>query len=380
LAGKINWDGFRTEFPATKELLYLNSAAISPMSTRVRAAIDEVNDLFVRKGILAEEEVCARVAAIRESAARLIGAYPGEIAFTRNTTHGVLLAANGIRWKAGDNVVMPSIEFPANVYPWMGLFEKGVELRMVEPDDGVVTAEMLIDVCDRKTRAVTASLVQFSTGHRIDCEELGRYCRNRGIFLNIDAIQALGALKIDVKRCGIDFLSCGGHKFMLATPGIGIFYCRAELIDTIDVAYPGWTGVVNSRDFLNYDLTWRGDAARFEEGSSNFQGIYGLGASIDRFLEIGPEITEERILFLTGLLAEGLEKRGYTVTSPFGEGERSGIICFTHPRMKSADIHGRLAARSVACSLREGAVRLSPHIYNVEEDIERFFEKLEAGS
>ncbi len=377
---EINWNGYRAEFPATGEYIYLNSAAISPMSTRVKAAIDEVNDLFLYKGLMAEEQVSGRVVEIRKSAAGLIGASPAEIAFTRNTTHGVLLAANGIRWKTGDNVVMPAIEFPANVYPWMGLTRSGVELRMVEPDEGVVTAEMLIDVCDKRTRAVTASLVQFSTGHRIDCEELGTFCRNKGIYLHIDAIQALGALKVDVKRCGIDFLSCGGHKFMLATPGIGIFYCRAELLEAIDIAYPGWTGVVNSRDYLNYDFTYRDDAARFEEGSCNFQGIYGLGASIDRFLEIGVERTEDRILHLTGMLASGLEKRGYTVTSPFDKGERSGIICFTHPRMKSEDIQRRLDARSVTCSLREGAVRLSAHIYNVEEDIEGFFEKLEVGS
>ncbi len=347
------------------------------MSIRVRKAIGEVSDLFVQKGMLCEEKVFERVADIRSSAAELIGASNKEIAFSKNTTHAILLAANSIRFSKGDNIVMPAIEFPANVYPWMALTEKGIELRMVEPEDGKVTAEMLTDICDERTRVVTVSYVQFSTGQRIECSDLGMYCRRKGILLHVDAIQGLGALKIDVEKEMIDLLSCGGHKWMMAAPGVGLFYCRRELIEKLGIPNPGWTGVVSPHDYLDYRFEYRKDAARYEEGSYNLQGIYALGAAIDRFLEIGSREVESRIIELTSLIAKGLESRGYSVTSPFEDNERSGILCFIDPKRDSEEIYRQLTESNVVCSLRGGAVRLSPHIYNNEKDIERFFTCLE---
>lgn len=371
------WKSVREEFPVTAEYVYFNHAAVSPLSLRTRAALDALSDLLARKGILAEDEVIAAVERIRANAARLIGAAPGEIAFIKNTTQGVLLAAGAIRWREGDNVVMPALEFPANVYPWMGLRRRGVELRLVEPQGGVVTADMLTDVCDGRTRAVTVSWVQFSTGQRIDLEELGGFCRGRGIYLHVDAIQGLGALALDVGRCRIDFLSAGSHKWLLAPPGTGIFYCRGGLYDELDVPNPGWTGVVDPRDFLDYRFEYRRDAARFEEGSLNLHGISALGVSIDRLLEIGPQRVEERILELTGRLAAGLGERGFAVTSPLGDGERSGILCFEHREIAAQRLFERLQAAGVLCSLREGAVRLSPHMYNTEDECERTLAILE---
>jgi selenocysteine lyase/cysteine desulfurase len=286
----------------------------------------------------------------------------------------VQIASGGIRWNEGDNVVMPSIEFPANVYPWMGLLRRGVELRMVEPDEGLVTVDMLADVCDASTKAVTVSWVQFSTGHRIDLDELGAFCRNKGIYLHVDAIQGLGALEIDVKRSKIDFLSAGGHKWMLALPGVGIFYCRKELYGEIDIWNPGWTGVVNPRDYLDYDFTYREEAERFEEGSPNLHGIFALGVSIDRILKLGPDTVESRILSLTGRLADGLRDRGFRLISPLGDGEKSGILCFNSETEKAQSIFERLQEAGVVCSLRENAVRLSPHMYNTEEECEHVLE------
>lgn len=371
------WASVREEFPVTSRCVYFNHAAVSPLSTRAQRAMNALSEMLVSKGVLAEDEIMGMVARIRRDAAKLIGAAPDEIAFVKNTTQGVLIAAGAIRWREGDNVVMPGFEFPANVYPWMGLQRLGVELRLVEPEDGAVTAEMLADVCDRRTRAVTVSQVQFSSGYRIDLEELGEFCGGRGIYLHVDAIQGLGAMAIDVARCRIDFLSAGGHKWMLALPGTGLFYCRKGLYDELDVPNPGWTGVEDPRNFLDYRFVYRNEAARFEEGSLNLHGITALGVSIDRLLEIGPESVEERILGLTGLLAAGLVERGYTVTSPLGDGERSGILCFRDPGGDAESVFGRLQEAGVVCSLREGAVRLSPHMYNSEEECGRVLSILE---
>jgi len=367
------WKDIRDEFAVSDDIVYFNHAAVSPLSVTTRGSLDRLSGML-GGGVLAEEDIFARVADVRRGAARLIGAGADEIAFVKNTTHGVQIASGGIRWKNGDNVVMPSIEFPSNVYPWMGLWRMGVELRMVEPDDGLVTVDMLADVCDTRTRAITVSSVQFSTGHRIDLDELGDFCRNKGIFLNVDAIQGLGALQLDVRRSKIDFLSAGGHKWMLALPGVGIFYCRKELFDEIDIWNPGWTGVVNPGDFLDYDFTYRNEAERFEEGSPNLHGIFALGVSIDRILNLGPETVEKRILSLTGLLAEGLMRNGLSVKSPLGEGEKSGIMCFGSDKEDAQSIFERLRKAGIICSLRENAVRLSPHMYNTEEECERVLE------
>jgi len=375
-AATIDWDRYRAEFPAAKHFIYFNHAAVSPLSTRVAGAMNAVATLFLEKGILCEEEVFARLEAARVSAARLIGARSDEIAFTKNTTQGVLTAAHGIRWKRGDNLVMPAIEFPANVYPWLALQRRGVRVIFVRPLDGRVTAEMLERACTPRTRCVTASSVQFSNGYRIDVARLGRFCRERGIYLHIDGIQSLGMLRCNVRAMKIDFLSAGGHKWLLGPSGTGLFYCRKELLDELDVWNPGWLGVRNARSYLDYDPTPRADARRYEEGSLNLYGIAGLGASIERFLELGPARVEKRILGLTAVLEKGLRARAYPITSPRGKGEQSGILCFLHPKGETEKLFGKLSAARVVASLREGTIRLAPHFYNTADEAERVLELL----
>lgn len=373
---KFNWERYRKEFPAAKRYVYFNHAAVSPLSTRVIAAMNAVERGFFEKGVLCEDAVFGMVDAARGGAARLVGARPAEIAFVKNTTQGVLVAANGIRWKRGDEVVMPSIEFPANAYPWIALRKRGVRTVLVPPRDGRVTAEMLAGACTARTRCVTVSAVQFSSGYRVDLAALGSFCRGRGIYLHVDGIQSLGMLRCDVRAMRIDFLSAGAHKWLLGPVGTGFFYCRAELLDELDIWNPGWLGVRNPRAYLDYDPTPRADAGRFEEGSPNLYGIAGLGAAIGRFLEIGPSRVERRILGITDLLERGLQSRGYVVTSPRGKRERSGIICFRHPAGRTEKLFDALMKRRVVASLREGAIRLSPHFYNTEGEVERVLDLL----
>ncbi|MCK4236663.1 MAG: aminotransferase class V-fold PLP-dependent enzyme [Candidatus Krumholzibacteria bacterium] len=374
---KINWETYRAEFPITDRYIYFDNAAVSPLSTRVRKAIDGLSDALSKEGVLCAEKAFGRVKEVRSSVAQFVGAAPEEIAFTKNTTQGVLLAANGMQWNVGDNVVMPAIEFPANVYPWIALGRRGVETRMVEPERGRVTAEMIADRCDDRTRAVTVSFVQFSTGYRIDLEALGDFCRTNNIYLHVDGIQSLGMIPCDVRKLKVDFMSAGSHKWLLSPPGTGIFYCRNDLMGKMDVSNPGWTSVVDSHTFLDYDLTYREDAGRFEEGSLNIHGIHALGASVDRFLEIGMTMVEKRILSLTDLLDEGLTRLGFTVTSPRKASERSGIICFSHTERKSDELHKTLSDAGVVCSLSEGAIRLSPHFYNNEAEVKKLLDILQ---
>ena len=373
----VDWKSYRDEFPITGRYLYMNHAAVSPLSTRVERAVREVSAGLTERGNLYGDDLFEHCEGVRASLGRLVNVSPDEIAFTRNTTQGVLTAAMGIRWKRGDNVVMPSIEFPANVYPWMGLARFGVSVKMVDPEEGRVTAGMLADACDERTRLVTASLVQFSNGYRLDTAALAGFCREREILVHIDGIQALGMLDLDISALGIDFLSAGGHKWLLSVPGVGFFYIRKDRIDDIDIWNPGWTGVADPWNFLSYDFTYRGDARRYEEGSMNFHGIYALGASVERFLEIGMKSVGERILSLADLLQERLEERGCAITSPRGPDERSGIICFRHPRRETEELFLSLSEAGAVVSMREGSIRVSPHFYNSEEEVERLCEMID---
>ncbi|MFO7915985.1 MAG: aminotransferase class V-fold PLP-dependent enzyme [Candidatus Krumholzibacteriales bacterium] len=371
------WQEFRSEFPITEKYIYLNHAAVGPLSARIRDRVDRTVRLFMEEGGLCFETVKEEIEKVRENAAELIGASREEISFIANTTSGVLLAAGAVQWNSGDNVVLPSIEFPANVYPWMALKKKGVEIRMVPPAGGRVTSEALMENCDSRTRMVTVSLVQFSNGYRINLEELGNFCREQGILLHVDGIQGLGAVNTDLGKVKVDFLSAGGHKWLLSLGGAGIFYCRKELAEELEIPNPGWTGVQDFMNFLDYRFEYRRDGTRFEEGTLNAAGIAALGASLERFLEIGMNRVEERIRELTGTLARSLAERGYTIKSPLGEEERSGILSFTHPGHGPAGIYESLISNNIIVSLREGAVRVSPHFYNSIEEINRVIEILD---
>jgi len=374
---KVDWDLYRKDFPITEELTYLNNAAVSPLSTRILNAITEIAKAYSLKGTTCREKVIETERTSRELVAKLINAEPDEIAFTKNTTEGVLITAKGIKWEEGDNVVLPQGEFPANVYPWLSLREEGVEIRMVEPANEKVTAEMLIDSCDSKTKMVSVSAVQFSSGYRIDLKKLSQFCKENGIYLHVDGIQAIGMLDLDVKELGVDFLSSGGQKWLLAASGIGFFYIRKELIEELSIYNPGWLSIEDEWDFFNYNQGYKRDARRFEEGSKNILGISALGESSKRFLEIGMQAIEERVIELSDKLEEGLRERGYNILSPRGEGEKSAIICFNHSSIESEKIFEALNRAGVITSLRLGRVRVSPHFYNNENDIERFFEAID---
>lgn len=372
----VDWAKYRAEFPVTERYVYFNHAAVSPLSTSVIGAIEALNRDLLMEGYLCIERAFERVQEVRGAAAELMGAEACEIAFTKNTSQGVLIAANGIRWRPGDNVVIPSKEFPANYYPWLALGSKGVKLKTVEEDRGKVTAEMLADACDDRTRAVTVSFVQFADGYRTDLGQLGGFCRDRGIYLHVDGIQALGMLQFDVHDLKIDFLSSGGYKWLLAQPGTGLFYIRKEILDEIDVWNTGWTSMTDHMDFTRYSMRLRGDAGRFEEGSMNMHGIFALGASIDRFLEIGMDEVEGRIISLTASLEKGLAGLGCTITSHRGKGEQSGIISFAHPKRSTGELFDALSGAGVVCTPREGSIRLSPHFYNNGEEVSKLLEVL----
>ena len=368
---------WRAEFPVTETYVYMNHAGVAPLSRRVQAAmIGFLEDATLNGAVNAplweeEAETC------RDAAAQLLNANTAEIAFMKNTTQGILIAANGIDWRAGDNVVTTAVEFPANVYPWWSLKERyGVQTRMVPEREGRIYVEDVVSAIDEHTRAVTISHVEFASGFRNDIQTLGGICRERDIWFIVDAIQSLGAIEVDVKLCNIDILAADGHKWLLAPEGAAIFYCADEKRERLINTNVGWASVVNPRDFLNYDLTQKPDATRFEEGSYNSVGLYGLRAAIELLLAVGIPAIERHVLELTGHLIAGLEAKGYRVITPRADSERAGIVIFESERHTPAEIYERLHAENIITAERGTGVRVSPHFYNTTYEIERLLEVL----
>lgn len=369
---------WRKLFPITGELVHFNHAGVSPVSTRVRDAMEKFLDLSVRTGILHYAEMESRAEEARKKFAELIRAVPEEIAFIKNTSEGLARIANGLPLKAGDRVVINNLEYPSNIYPWWHLRRKGVETLMVEHRDGRMRLEDLEAALEPPTRVLAISSVEFGNGFRNDIESLGRLCRDRGVWFCVDAIQSLGVIDLDVNRCAIDFLAADSHKWLLCVEGIGAMYVSRRVLAEVDPVNVGWKSVVNRGDYFHYDLRFPDSALKFEEGSLNLCSLWGLDAALDLILEIGVPAIERRVMEILDRLVSRIEERGYVITSSMREGERSGIVTFRAPE-GGEDSHAlvkRLRHSGFITVERAGSVRVSPHFYNDEEEVDRFVEAL----
>lgn len=350
----------------------MNHAGVAPLSKQVqKAMVDFVEDATVNGAVNVDEWVDT-IEECRDNAAELLNAKSTEIAFMKNTTQGILIAANGIDWNEGDNVVTTAVEFPANVYPWWSLNERyGVETRMVPEKDGIIHLQDIIDNIDDRTRVLTISHVEFASGFRNDITAIGEICRERDIWFVVDAIQSLGAIEVDVKKSKIDILAADGHKWMLAPEGAAVFYCSDSKRDRLINTNLGWAGVINPRDFLDYDITQKPDATRFEEGSYNTTGIYGLNAALKLLRTINIQYIEERVLTLTDLLITGLDKKGYIVNTPKMKSDRAGIVIFESNIYTPTQLFNLLQDNNIITAERGSGIRISPHFYNTESEIEQ---------
>lgn len=372
----MNASRVRELFPITRKYNFLNAAAVAPLSRPASEAMLRYIEHTCEHATLGAD-FYQNAERIRSLAARLIGATADEVVFTKNTTEGIGWVAGGLPWKTGDNVVITAVEFPANVYPWMGLGKQGVELRMVKEVDGRVPVEEVIAAINERTQVVSVSAIQYASGFRMDLSRLGRTCRERGVLLCVDVIQALGAFPIDVQAMQIDFLSADGHKWLCGPEGCGIFYCRRELLDRLTPVFAGWLCMEDALDFGNYRFAFLRSARKFDTGSYNLAGICGLGASIEMWLEAGIDTVAERVLALTDRLVEGVRAKGYRVVSSRRPGEASGIVAFVSDRHDHEAIRKRLQEEHhiiIAC--REGRLRVSPHAYNTPEEIDQLTDLL----
>lgn len=365
-------------FPLNGHWIFMNHAGVSPMSLRTRAAVEAaLEDLTTRPypGDLAREEADR----LRESIGRLLN-WPGEwISITRSTSHGLSLLAGGLDWKPGDNVVGAQGEYPANIYPWMALQRYGVELRLAPNTGGRVTPDSILSLVDERTRVVSVSHVEFWNGYRVDIETIGRACRERGIVFAVDAMQSAGALDIDLSSLPVDLLAAGASKWLMSgVAGIGFAAFSPALLLQLQPVVVGAGSVANRTDYFRYDLSYEPSARRFEESVVSLLDVAAFGAAVDLLLEVGMPEVERRVLGLAQRLGEGLDRAGYELLEPWPreEPERSGIVSFRKPGATAAEIIRDLKASHIEGRLHADFVRLSPHFYNTEEEVDRVLEVL----
>lgn len=366
----------RALFPHADGQTYLNHASTGLYSTRVVAALEE--DVADRAGRLADNffKVLPRVEGALERLGRLIGTTRDRLEFTANTTEALSVLAEGLDWQPGDRVALPACEFPANVYPFLHLQRRGVEVDFIPHTDGTFTLDDVARALTPRTRLVSVSWVQFLSGFRVDVKALADLVHAHGALLCVDAIQGMGALRLDVAETGIDFLACGAQKWWMGPQGIAFLYLTASLQDRI-TPRAGWLNVpVDWYDFYAYDLRFHPDARRFRLGTLNHMGALGFGAALEQVEEIGLDETERRVLDLAGRVRTGLERLGLPRYGSNDPAHASGIVTFRHPQPEA--LVAALAAQRITVACRNRLVRVSPTWYNTDAQIERFLGAVEA--
>lgn len=370
-------DEIRQLFPVTQHCIYLNHAAVGVLPVPVYAALERHLRDQRDHGAVNYLDWFAAVKHTRELCAQFINARPDEIAFAPNTSAGLAMIANGIAWQAGDNLVTAVCEFPANVIPWQRVArEHGVEVRFAQEHNGRLETEEILSLMDERTRVVTLSFVEFASGFRNDLATIGRHCRARDILFVVDAIQGLGALRLDVQAACIDALSADAHKFLLGPEGVALFYVSRRAMERIKPTLVGWLSVERPFDMDNFEQPWAPNAQRFEPGALNTAGVRGLGAAIELFLQVGPERIETYLLELGDYLCAGLRARNYHIVSSRHPGETSAIIACQHDQFTAEQLYQRLDAQRIITTARLGRLRISPHFYNTKADIDRLIEHL----
>jgi selenocysteine lyase/cysteine desulfurase len=375
-------EALRSHFPHLEHQTYLNHAAVSPVSTRVRDAIEAF--LGARHGATPEapienfEAFRPVLRRAKERAARVLGAEASQVDFVPNTSAGLNLLTRGLDWTAGDRIAVPDGSFPTNVYPFQNLEAEGVAVDFIPTTEGRFTPADVEATLRPSTRLVSVSWVHFLSGFRADLKAIGALCDAEDVLFCVDAIQGLGALQVDVQEAQIDFLAAGGHKWLMATQGIGIVYCRDALQAALRPP-AGWLhGPVDWAHLDEYALTFHDDARRFRTGTLNSVGIAALDAALGLYLELGPDWCEDNVLDRARTLRTALRRRGLPLYGPADPARGSGIVTAAPERPQALFEH--LQAHDVTGALRNRKLRLSPTYYNDETDLQVVLDALDAFS
>jgi cysteine desulfurase/selenocysteine lyase len=364
----------RTDFPWTDETVYMNNAATGPLPERSRRVLDDLADRRMAPYLLEELDMPALMAETRQTVAQLISADECEIGLTPNTGYGINIAAQSLPLEPGDRVVISDGEFPANVYPWLHMRRRGIEVEMVpRTAHGWPDEEALIERLNSPSaRALSISLVQFSTGYMADVERLAEACRSAGCYFVVDGIQGIGATPFDVAATAVDILACGGQKWLLSPWGSGFVYVRRELLESMHPPAVGWMAFEGTDDhtrLTEYSTTYHSDGRRLELVTLPYQDLIAMKESVRLLLDLGIDRIAQWIGEVRRPLIDAARGGQIKLASPTDGCHESAIVCVVTADPMSS--YRRLREAGVVCSFREGAIRLAPHCYNLPEETER---------
>ena len=370
----------RHEFPVAADKIFLGHAAVCALPHRVAEAIGH----YALNCTQGDQEALLpyfQIQKSRELAARLINAQPDEIAFVGPTTLALSYVANGLQFRKGDNILIYHDDYPSNVYPWMALAARGVQVRLINVRElGKIRAIDVQGQVDENTRLVALASCHFVSGWRINLPAIGKYLRQRGILFCVDAIQTVGAFPTTVEY--IDFLAADAHKWLLGPCAAGIFYVRKEVQERLRPTVLGWNNVRCPNFAAEAEIVFRPGAHRYEAGSDNLLGLVGLHAAMEMLLEVGVENIAAELLRKRAWLVPAIEQKGYTVLHAAAPPENaSGIVTFFRPETDMGELHKKLEAEKIITSLRADRtgkqyLRLSPHFYNTDAELRRVMELL----
>jgi selenocysteine lyase/cysteine desulfurase len=364
----------RALFPVTERLIYFNHAAISPPPIPTIRAIEaqlkdvhENGSLNFRSWLAVKEDA-------RKLLANLLGAKPEQVAFVRNTSDALSTVANGFNWRAGDNIVTFSREFPSNIYPWLRIRDVfGVEVRMCEEHDGRIDLAEFESLIDDHTRIVAVSHVQYASGFRTDLARLGQIARRHGALFIVDAIQALGAVPTNVEAEFVDVAAGASHKWLLAPEGVGYLYLSDSARERIQPTLVGWTSVPDPDDYLNFEQGWNRGSLAWETGTGPAALVHGFKASLELLQRHGVEKIADYLEELTDYLCERLNSKNYEVVSSRARGEKSQIVCIRHRgNLSSMALYHHLLTRDIVTAPRGDRLRIAPHFYNTATEVDQF--------
>lgn len=367
----------RKEFPVTSKYAYFDHAAVGPLPTRTVEAANRVTEEKC-DGDLHWGSWEDTAEAVRNSIATLIGASVEEIALVHSTSQGIAIVANGLSYEKGCNIATCDMEFMSNLYPWQALAKRhGLELRVVRNRDGILRMEDFSEAIDAKTRVVAISYVQYANGFRIDLEELSKIAHENDAYVVTDAVQAVGQMPVDVSKLGVDFLATSGYKWLLSPISTGFLYVKRALFEELWPTIVGYRSDENPMEFNFREFQPAHTARRYEDGQLNFPGLAGMKESITLLQEVGLEVIRTRTLSLVDRMVDGLKRNmGVQVKSCLDEAFRSGIVNLACRDPES--VAQQLLQRGIVVSVRGGGLRISPHFYNAEDEIDKLVSELNA--
>jgi selenocysteine lyase/cysteine desulfurase len=371
-------DELRALFPVTERAIYLNHAAVSaPPNPTIDAIQSQLADVATNGSVNFRAWLAVKEKA-RGLLAGMLGARPEQVAFMRNTSDGLSTVANGLAWRASDNLVTFAGEFPSNLYPWLRLRDAlGVEVRLAKERDGRVDLEELISLIDQRTRIVAISQVQFASGFRANLERLGRAARVHDALLVVDVIQSLGVIPIDVEAELVDVAAAACHKWLLTPEGVGLLYLSDRARERIQPTLVGWTSVPNPDDYGNHEQGWSAGTLPWESGTAPISLIHGLHASLKLLNEVGVSQIQAHLTALTDYLCDRLQGRDYRVVSSREDGEKSQIVCIQHTGgVSPLGLYSQLKKQNIITAPRVARLRISPHFYNTQAEFDELLTAL----